>query len=216
MFHLSVSVDTVPQRVILRQRHAVQPLEGCRRTGFSGRPCPPGGGRKEAVPTGRHGCAARPVRLPPQPYTQRQSPDVPPQSPVQGLPPGRESTASRPTLPRPAAPVAGTARGGSVPESRPRRAGPPRPYAGPVLGWLMFFMVIYCCFIHNPGCSTLISSSKDILPNAAFRSQCSCEESSQVEFVAPNTPTVNRKHLMPVWPLRPSSATQIVGLTQMP
>jgi hypothetical protein len=198
MFHLSVSMDTVPQRVIQGQRHAAHPPGGCRRAGFPGRHGPPRGGTGEAVPAGWHCRADRPWRLPPQPYTQRQSPDVPPQSPVQRLPHMRESTAQGPTHGRPADRVAGTARGGSVAESRPRRAGLPRPGACPSLEWLMCFMVIYFRFIHNPGCSALISPCKDILPTAAFRSQCSCDESSQVEFVTPNTPTVKRKHLMPV------------------
>ena len=195
---MSVSTDTVPQRVSQGQRHAVRPLDGCLRAGFRSRPAPPRDGTEEAVPAGWHWRAARPWRLPPQPYTQRQRPDVPPQSPVQRLPHGRESAARLPTLRRPAVPVSGTACGGTVTESRQRRTGPPRPGAVPALEWLMCFMVIYCRVIHNPGCSTLISSWKDILPTAAFRSQCSRYESSQVEFVTPNTSTVKRKHLMPV------------------
>jgi hypothetical protein len=168
MFHLSVSMDTVPQRVIQGQRHAAHPLGGCRRAGFPGRPGPPCDGTGEAVPAGWHWRAARPWRLPPQPYTQRQSRDVPPQSPVQRLPHGRESTAPRPTLARPAVRVAGTARGGSLAESRPRRTSPPRPGAGPALEWLMCFMGIYFRFIHNPGCSTLISSCRTFYPPQRF------------------------------------------------
>ena len=157
MFHLSVSVDTVPQRVIRGQRHADHPLRGHRRAGFPGRPGPPGGGSAEAVPAGRHGRAACPWGLPPQPYTERRSPDVPPQSPVQGLPHVREITAARPTLPRRAT-RAGHPRGGPMTESRRRPAAPRRPCTGPPLSWLMRFMVIYCRFIHNSGCSALISS----------------------------------------------------------
>ena len=154
MFHLSVSMDTVPQRVIRGQRHADHPLRGYRRAGFPGRPGPLGGGSAEALPAGRHGRAACPWGLPPQRYTQRQSPDVPPQSPVQGLPHVREITAARP----PHARRASHPRGGPMTDSRRRHADPRRPGTGRPLSWLMRFMVIYCRFIHNPGCSALISS----------------------------------------------------------
>jgi hypothetical protein len=242
---LSVSVNTVPQRVTHGQRHAVTPVTGLRRARFPGRrgscchPCrnprsdPRGGGAEGADPAGWHGCTGRLGRLPEQPYTQRRSADVPAQSPVQRLPQMRESTAARPGRPVAGAGLAACATRREVPAARSRRQcsrrqcsrrqcsrhGRTRPWragAGTPLAWLMCFMVIYCRFIHNSGCSTLISSWKDILPTAAFRSQCRRDESSQVEFVAPNTPTVKRNHLMPVWPLWLSSATQIAGLTQMP
>ena len=56
----------------------------------------------------------------------------------------------------------------------------------------MGFLVNYRRLFHNPGCPAFALSWKDILPTAAFRSQPTRDESPQVEFVAPNKPTVKQ------------------------
>jgi len=117
MPHLSVSVDTVPQQVIPGPRHAVRLIAARRRADIARCRRSPYGNAEGTVPVGRNGRAARLWRVPPQPYTQRRSPDVPPQSPVQGLCARGRNTAPRPALPRRRAAIARTAPAGQEPNS---------------------------------------------------------------------------------------------------
>jgi hypothetical protein len=150
MFHLSISIFRLPppgaRRPHLAARRAARPRRP--RTPAGAAEADPAVGTTTARrrPRGRGTRRAVRFRLPPpQPYTERRSPDVTPQRPVQR--PARRP-ANRP-------PRAARAPGSTVTAAR---AGPggPAPPSGRGLG----FTVSCCRFSHHPGCFRLALSSR--------------------------------------------------------